>query len=137
MRTLNILADPEHDIQAWGGVADFWYVDDGDILCQPQLVHQYLCSYDRQDAAVGGVRNRTKSEVIQYVNAEELEAHAEEWQVEAVRALATVSTAVESGLTLGIATGSIDAIERQLQQKVSLILNLHILQESIKHLDLD
>ena len=30
--------DPRHALQENGGVADLWYMDDGDILCHPVLV---------------------------------------------------------------------------------------------------
>ena len=32
-----IVPDPRHEVQENGGLADFWYLDDGDILCDPRL----------------------------------------------------------------------------------------------------
>ena len=41
---------------------DFWYVDDGDILCHPALVIPYLAAFDAANALVGAEMNRqTKS----------------------------------------------------------------------------
>ena len=37
--TQAILPDPRHEVQTAGGLADFWYLDDGDVLCDPLLDH--------------------------------------------------------------------------------------------------
>ena len=34
--------DPRHEIQVGGGLPDFWYLDDGDIICSPVLVQPTL-----------------------------------------------------------------------------------------------
>ncbi len=120
-----IQTDPRHEIQAFGGVADFWYLDDGDILCDPMLVCPLLQRYDRTDAEVGGLRNRPKSEVIYMVDEATLALYADPWQLETVKTLAAVRTPDESGLTLGVTTGSAEAVEEQLQQKVSVVKAIH------------
>ena len=38
------------------GFADFWYFDDGDILCHPLLVLSYLQAFDAADVKVGSKR---------------------------------------------------------------------------------
>ena len=119
--TRALVPDPSHEVQAFGGVADFWYLDDGDILCHPLLVRAMLECHDRADGDCGGQRNRSKSEVLYYVDDATLERHAREWQLAAVRELADVSTAAEPGLTLGVATGRIAAVEEQLDRKAKVV----------------
>ena len=120
-----ILTDPSHEIQRHGGLADFWYMDDGDILCHPRLVVPYFRSFDSEDGQVGGERNRSKSEVIYYVDQQTLDAHAAEWQVPTVQQLAAVSTAACPSVTLGVATGPQAALEAQIQQKVEVVRAMH------------
>ena len=115
-----IVPDPLHEAQAGGVVVDFLYLDDSDVLCDPRLVLPHPQCFDPANGAVGRERNRQKTGVIYYADAATVEAHAAEWQVAAVRELATVTTAAEPGLTLGVATGSQDAVEEQLQQKVKV-----------------
>ena len=93
-----VVPDPRHEVQADGGLADFWYLDDGDVLCDPCLVQPFFASFDSVNPSVGAERNLLKTEVIYFASQEELGAHAEEWQLAAVRALATVSTADDAGL---------------------------------------
>ena len=38
----NILEQTTRDLQNNGGLADLWYIDDGNILCHPVLVLSYL-----------------------------------------------------------------------------------------------
>ena len=116
-----IITDPRHEVQALGGIADFWYLDDGDILCDPRLVPALIQHYDPADAEVGGKRNIPKSEVLYYATAAELEEHEAEWQVDTVRTLASVRTANDSGMTLGVVTGSLAKIEEQLERKADVI----------------
>ena len=44
--TNTISPDPRHEIQIAGGLADEWYIDDGDILCDPCLVGPFLERFD-------------------------------------------------------------------------------------------
>jgi hypothetical protein len=85
--------DPRHEVQAHGGLADYWYLDDGDILCDPLLVYHFLASFDGSNGEVGGERNRLKTEVIYYADQSTIEANAATWRVAEVRELASVSTA--------------------------------------------
>ena len=50
-----------------GGLADRWYLDDGDSLCHPELVLPYLEASDTANVQIGAERNRQKTEVIFYV----------------------------------------------------------------------
>ena len=34
--TRAVIPDPRHEVQTAGGLPDFWYLDDGDVLCDPQ-----------------------------------------------------------------------------------------------------
>jgi hypothetical protein len=53
--------DPRHEVQVDGGLVDFWYLDDGDILCHPRLVFPYLAAFDGANPHIGGERNKTKT----------------------------------------------------------------------------
>ena len=46
------------------GSADFWYIDDGDILCHPILVPSYLQEFDDANDKVGAERNPHKTDVV-------------------------------------------------------------------------
>lgn len=120
-----IATDPRHEIQAFGGIADFWYIDDGDILCDPRLVCPLLQSYDTMDAVTGGLRNRTKSDVIYFADSDTLTANSTLWRLDEVRNLASVRTPDESGLTLGVATGTAEAVDAQLERKVQVVTAMH------------
>ena len=49
--------DPRHALRRNGGLADLWYMDDGDIMCHPILVPSYLQEFDVGNASVGVDRN--------------------------------------------------------------------------------
>ena len=59
--------DPRHVLQKHGDLADFWYMDDGDILCHPSLVPSYLREFDETNVKVRAERNPQKTEVIYFV----------------------------------------------------------------------
>ena len=59
-----IVPDPSLEVQTLGGLADFWYLDDGDILCVPGLVVVYLQAFDEIDKTAGATRNLFKTEVF-------------------------------------------------------------------------
>ena len=44
--------DPQHALQKNGGLADLWYMDDGDIMCHPILVPSFLQEFDVANAKV-------------------------------------------------------------------------------------
>lgn len=116
-----IVPDPRHEIQSAGALPEFWYLGDGDILCGPLLVYRFLRSFDVANDIVGGVQNRIKIEVTYFADDAIIEAHAEEWQLEQVRGLAAICSAVAGGLTLGVHTGSFEQVEAQMHQKVNVV----------------
>jgi hypothetical protein len=121
----DVRIDPRREIQVGGGLADFWYLDDGDILCHPILVWPYLMAFDEANVKVGAVRNRLKTEVLYYSTRVALEQHAEEWQLERVRAAAKVSLASEGTNTLGVATGPAGFVAAQLESKALVVRAMH------------
>ena len=63
-----MIPDPRHEIQGSGGIADFWYLDDGDVLIDARLVPVYLAAFDRFNPEAGSTRNRPKTEVVYYMS---------------------------------------------------------------------
>ena len=59
--------DPRHMLQKCGGLADSWYLDDGDIMCQPLLVLPHLMAVDIGNAQIAAERTQLNSEVIYLV----------------------------------------------------------------------
>ena len=57
--------DPQHALQKNGGLADHWYMDDGDIVCHPLLVLPF-CRTSTLPTPESERNPRT--EVIYYVN---------------------------------------------------------------------
>ena len=117
--------DPRHGLQTGGGLADFWYLDDGDVLCSPSLVIPYLKALDLANPGVGAERSCAKSEVIFYCTRDHLEVNAAEWQLEDIRRLATVSSVDQGSITLGIATGPKEYVAEQLQRKSEVVKAMH------------
>ena len=120
-----IMTDPRHEVQAGGGVADFWYLDDGDILCDARLVLPYLTNFDIANPEAGAERNIVKTKVFYFTDAATLEANAVAWQIAEVRALATVETAAASEPTLGVVTGPLEAVSAQMLQKIDVVKAMH------------
>ena len=116
-----VIPDPRHELQGLGGIVDYWYIDDGDVLIDARLVPEYLETFDHFNPEVGAARNRLKTEVIYYTSAEVMRDREAAWRLADVRALATVRTADEPGFTLGVAVGPHEAIEAQLRQKVDVV----------------
>ena len=58
-----------------GGLADQWYMDDGDIMCHPVLVLPFLQDFDVASARVGAERNPLKTDVINFVSDVDEAAH--------------------------------------------------------------
>ena len=117
--------DPRHSVQVKGGLVDFWYLDDGDILCDPRLVVPYLDAFDQANTRVGAIRNVNKTEVLYYATQEELDQHGAAWAVDRVAALATVSLASAGTPTLGVATGPATYVANQLARKTKVIQAMH------------
>ena len=82
------------------GLADLWYMDDGDILCHPILVPQ---EFDIANATVGAERNPQKTEVVYNVN--DLDSAPSEWRIRDVQNMAKVSTVIAGRITLGVVVG--------------------------------
>ena len=80
--------DPRHAMQENGGLADFWYFDNGDILCHPILVLPCLQSFDTANAQMLAERNTQKTEVIYYVS--DLDIAPPGSKINEVRPLASV-----------------------------------------------
>ena len=116
-----MIPDPRHEIQGSGGIADFWYLDDGDVLIDARLVPVYLAAFDRFNPEAGSTRNRPKTEVVYYMSEDVLREHEAELRLAEVRDLATIRTAHDPGLTLGVAIGPRDAIEAQLRNKAEVL----------------
>ena len=70
--------DPQHVLQTNGGLADVWYMNDGDILCHPILVPTYLLELDVANAKVGAERKPLNTELIYCVN--DLNAAPLDWK---------------------------------------------------------
>ena len=96
--------DPRHVLQKSGGLADQWYMDEGDVVCHPILVLPFLQDFDVANARVGAERNPLKAEVVCYVN--DLDAAPPEWRIGDVRSLAKTSAVADGSITLGVAVGS-------------------------------
>ena len=111
---------PDNEVQQGGGLADFWYLDDGDIICDPLLVLPHLKAFDQANAPAGAQRNLIKTEVVLLASEEEIARNSTAWNLEQVRALATVKSATDPGITLGVATGELQVCKDQLLQKVEV-----------------
>ena len=116
----SIQPSPDHEVQQCGGLADFWYLDDGDVLCDPRLILHYLQAFDNANAPVGAERNLVKTEVVLLATEEQIKENELAWHLQDVRALATVVSASNPGITLGVATGTLQACKDQLRQKVDV-----------------
>ena len=58
---LTVADDPQRALQENGGLADLWYVDDGDTRLHPILVPSYLQEFDVANAKVREERNLQKN----------------------------------------------------------------------------
>eukprot|EP00973_Karenia_brevis_P039041 5391006-Karenia_brevis.AAC.1 len=81
------LTRPTDEIQCAGGLADFWYLDDGDVWCDPALAVPYLRAFDSANLEIGGERNLQKTVVVMYATEEQMKEHAEEWQLDSLSSL--------------------------------------------------
>ena len=114
---------PRHTLQKNGGLADQWYMDDGDIMCHPILVLPFLQDFDVANARVGAERNPLKTEVIFFVN--DLDAAPLEWNIGDVRRLAKTYAVTGGSITLGVAVGSRQFVTDQLLSKADVIRAMH------------
>ena len=95
--------DPRNALQEKGGLADLWYMDDGDTVCHPILVPSHLHEFDVASVRVGAERNPQKTDVICCVN--DLDAAPPEWKIDDVKQMAAVSTITAASVTLGVVAG--------------------------------
>ena len=117
--------DPRLQVQQGGGLADFWYLDDGDVLCCPLLVNHFLVAFDQANPQAGAKRSKPKTEVIFYCSQDELDANSQQWALEEIRQLESVSTADKGSVTLGVATGPDEYVAEQLKQKARVVKAMH------------
>ena len=115
--------DPRYALQKNGGLADQWYMDDGDIMCHPILVLPFLQDFDVANAKVGAERNPLKTEVIYCVN--DLVAAPLEWKIGDVRSLATTSAVTAGSITLGVAVESRQFITDPLLSEADVVRTKH------------
>ena len=93
---------PRRALHKNDGLADLWYIDDGDIFSHSILVPSFLQEFDVANAKVGAERNPWKTEeVIYYVN--DLDSAPPEWRIHDVLSMAKVSTVTAGSITLGVA----------------------------------
>ena len=81
----------------------------------------FLQCYDSADAEAGGERNRLKTKVIYFTDADTLQMNAGEWRLDEMRGLSAVALASEGEPTLGVVTGPMADVIEQLQQKVRVV----------------
>ena len=113
--------DPQHALQKNGGLADQWYMDDGDIMCHPILVLPFLQDFDVANARVAE-RDPLKTVIC---NVNDLDAAPPEWRIGDVRSLAKASAVTGCSITLGDAVGSRQFITDQLLSKADVIRAMH------------
>ena len=106
-----------------GGLADLWYMDDGDVMCHPILVPFFLQEFDAANAKVVAERNHQKTEVIYCEN--NLDAALLEWRIRDVQNKAKLCTVSAGSITLGVAVGPRQYIADQLFGKVDVIRAMH------------
>ena len=103
--------DPRRAPQENGGLADFWYLDGGDILCYPLLVLPCLQACDAAHVYTGVERNQQKTEVT--YNVADLDAAPPGWKIN------------HGNFTLGIAVGPRRCLTDQLLAEADIIWALH------------
>ena len=103
--------DPQHALQQSGGLADQWYMDNGDIMCHSTLVLLFLQDFDVVNAVVGAERNPLKTEVIDNVI-----ALGAEWKIDDVKKMINNSTVTDGSNTLSVVVGPRQHIADQLFQ---------------------
>ena len=111
--------DPRYALQENGGLADFRYLDDGDIQCHPMLVLPNLQAFDAANTQIVTERNSQQTEVIHCIS--DLDAGPLDWQINDVRPLASVAKAVHGNSTLGVAVGPVGCVTDQLLAKADVI----------------
>ena len=73
-------------------IADLWYFDDGDILCDPRLVLHTLACFDTANTRAGADKNLMESELIYYATESQLIENSNAWRMDDVKHQALVKT---------------------------------------------
>ncbi len=116
------LMNPRNEIQAHGGIVDSFYLDDGTIICAPQLVVPYMTRFQHVDKhEAGSELNQDKSRVRLFATASEFEESKEVWQVDRMRALAAMDEPDASTVTLGAEVGNEADMNSQMEQKSRVV----------------
>ena len=99
--------DPLDEVQQDGGTVDVWLMDDQTIACDPRLLCVVLDAVDDgcQDKSRGGVRNRTTTHVIIYVNELQAAQQAHTWDIQGITQRATLNSPKDDLRTLGAMLG--------------------------------
>ena len=117
--------NPSHSLVGGGGLADWWYLDDGDLLLDPALVLPTLRCFDRAGRPRGSIRNKGKMEVILYASPAELQAKAEEWHLQELADECQLKDPLDGVVTLGVVTGPEDKVIEQLREKANVARAMH------------
>ena len=119
------VTQPADEIQAGGGIADFWYMDDENALMDPSLVSYYLNALDPINEAIGASRNMDKSIVTYYATPEEMQRNWTAWRLDDVSQHATIKSASgEVPVTLGVGTGSLEARAEQFHRRTDVVAKM-------------
>ena len=110
-------ANPRHQLARGCGMADWWYLDDGDLLMLPELALPMLRLFDTAGAARGAYRNRDKTEVILYATDVEVKRNAAAWHLEELGRECRLIDPAEGVVTLGVVTGPVEQVVEQLREK--------------------
>ena len=92
-------------------------MDDQTIICDISLIHAVIDAVDTtcQNPKRGGVRNRTKTHVIVYATAQQLQQNHAAWRRTEIRQKATLNTPLDPLKTLGATLGGCDDCSKRLK----------------------
>ncbi len=94
------------------GVCDEWYIDDGQLICEPSVFDTWLRLFDEQLRLIGATRaegNDVKS-VVRLICPDERVSEFDGWATECVRRTCRVQEPNSSAKALGAVVGSDDGI---------------------------
>ena len=110
------------------GVADVWYLDDGQIVCQPQLADPFLKALDQELAQVGATRGEgegVKSVARAFGPGVAPGGAAEGWATDYVRRTCKVPETSAPIRVLGADLGSAAAAEAQFLERTEDVAEAH------------
>jgi hypothetical protein len=116
-----ISTHPLDELQPGGGLAVFYYLDDGTIFCFPSVVVPFLRAFDFRNVRAGGGHNHSKSHVFMCAFPDDMEAYKEDWELEALWTLATLHHPDEGAVSLGVAIGPLAHRRKQIQQTNNVV----------------